>query len=74
MTGSASYFFFLFHIQREKKVEVAQEKQKEEYERRKKKGVKVHDITAGMDVLKKNVRNESRKGGKMEAKWTGPYK
>lgn len=62
------------HKEREKKVGPAQEKQKEEYERRKKKGVKVHDIAAGMEVLKKNVRNESRKGGKMEAKWIGPYK
>ena len=69
-----SYFFFLSHIQREKKVGAAQEKQKAEYEHRKKKGVKVHNITVGMKVLKKNVRNESCKGGKMETKWTGPYK
>ena len=65
-------FSFFFHIQREKKVGAAQEKQKAECESRKK-GVKVH-ITVGMKVLKKNVHNESCKGGKMETKWTGPYK
>ncbi|KAK4318074.1 hypothetical protein Pmani_010900 [Petrolisthes manimaculis] len=62
------------HIKREEKVNAAQEKQTADYNRRKKKGSKIYDLSVGMHVLQSNLRNESRKGGKMEPKWTGPYK
>ncbi|MPD06695.1 hypothetical protein E2C01_102519 [Portunus trituberculatus] len=52
----------------------AQEKQKEEYDSRMKKGVRAFHIESGISVLKMNMRNETRKGGKTEPKWTGPYK
>ncbi|KAK3881443.1 hypothetical protein Pcinc_014099 [Petrolisthes cinctipes] len=61
------------HIKREEKVNAAQEKQTADYNRRKK-GSKIYDLSVGMHVLQSNLRNESRKGGKMEPKWTGPYK
>ena len=61
-------------MQRAIKVEASQEIQKAEYNRRKKKGVKTYNITVGMMVLKRNIRNDSRKGGKMEPIWSGPYK
>ncbi|KAK3884743.1 hypothetical protein Pcinc_011005 [Petrolisthes cinctipes] len=59
---------------REEKVNAAQEKQTADYNRRKKKGSKIYDLSVGMHVLQSNLRNESRKGGKMEPKWTGPHK
>ncbi|KAK3881936.1 hypothetical protein Pcinc_013660 [Petrolisthes cinctipes] len=59
---------------REEKVNAAQEKQTAGYNRRKKNGRKIYDLSVGMHVLQSNLRNESRKGGKMEPKWTGPYK
>ncbi|KAK3877648.1 hypothetical protein Pcinc_017651 [Petrolisthes cinctipes] len=59
---------------REEKVNAAQEKQTADYNRRKKKGSKIYDLSVGMHVLQSNLRNESRKGGKMEPNWTGPYK
>ncbi|KAK3888212.1 hypothetical protein Pcinc_007743 [Petrolisthes cinctipes] len=62
------------HIKREEKVNAAQEKQTADYNRRKKKGSKIYDLSVGMHVLQSNLRNESRKGGKMEPNWTGPYK
>ncbi|KAK3894624.1 hypothetical protein Pcinc_001602 [Petrolisthes cinctipes] len=62
------------HIKRDEKVELAQQKQKAEYNRRKQKGVKSYALEVGMQVLQGNLRNTSRKGGKMEPKWTGPYK
>lgn len=45
-----------------------------EYKKRQGKGVKTFNIYVGQEVLRRNRRNESRKGGKMEPKWTGPYK
>ena len=41
---------------------------------RKKRGVKVYKISEGMKVLKKNLMIETKKGYKMQPKWTGPYK
>ncbi|MPC57957.1 hypothetical protein E2C01_051949 [Portunus trituberculatus] len=35
---------------------------------------RLNELSLGMLVLQRNLRNESRKGGKMEPKWTGPYK
>lgn len=68
------YFsILLFLTQHEKKVEAAQEKQKADYDSRKK-GVKIYDIHVGMVVLRRNLCNDSWKGGKMGLKWTGPYK
>lgn len=63
-----------FPLQCLKKVAAAQEKQVAEYKKRHSKGVKMYKITMGMSVLKRNMQNESRKGGKMEPKWTGPYR
>ncbi|XP_050709511.1 uncharacterized protein LOC126994271 [Eriocheir sinensis] len=62
------------HSKREQRVEAAQEKQKAEYRNRKARGVKTFSFSVGMKVLKRNLRNETRKGGIMEQKWTGPYK
>ncbi|KAK3878243.1 hypothetical protein Pcinc_017116 [Petrolisthes cinctipes] len=62
------------HIKHEEKVNAAQEKQTADYNRRKKKGSKIYDLSVGIHVLQSNLGNESRKGGKMEPKWTGPYK
>ncbi|KAG7172193.1 putative Ulp1 protease family, C-terminal catalytic domain-containing protein [Homarus americanus] len=61
-------------MQSSKNVEAAQEKQKVQYRNRKIKAVKMYNINVGMLVLRRNLRNESRKGGKMEPKWSGPYK
>ncbi|XP_050704972.1 uncharacterized protein LOC126990394 [Eriocheir sinensis] len=62
------------HSKREQRVEAAQEKQKAEYRNRKARGVKTFSFSVGMKVLKRNLRNETRKGGIMEQKWTGPNK
>jgi len=55
-------------------VKAAQEKQKSAFARRKNKGVKSFNLTIGDSVFKKVMRNLDRKGGKMDAKWTGPYR
>jgi len=52
----------------------AQEKQSSDYNQRKAKGVKSYDFKVGDKVLKRIMRNVSRKGGKCEKKWAGPYK
>ncbi|MPC69752.1 hypothetical protein E2C01_063983 [Portunus trituberculatus] len=64
----------IFTLQWGKNVEAAQGKQKKEYNSRKKKGGKTYEIVVGLEVLLSNQRNEGRKGGKMDPKWTGPYK
>ena len=56
-----------------KNMDLAQEKQKLEYYNRKSKGVKTFNFVKGDTVLKRNSKNESRKGGKMEVKWFGPF-
>ena len=54
-------------------MEEAQRKQKEYHARRKEKGIKVYDLKVGDEVLRRNMKNLSRKGGKMENRWLGPY-
>ena len=51
----------------------AQEKQKEEYLKRQLKGVTVFDFKVGDKVMIRINKNKGRKGGKMEALWSGPY-
>lgn len=55
-------------------MEAAQQRQISEYRKWQGKGVKTFNIYVGQKVLQRNSRNDSRKGGKMEPKWTGPYK
>ncbi|CAB4025130.1 myosin-1 isoform X3 [Paramuricea clavata] len=55
-------------------VDKAQKKQQKEFGERKSKGVKVFEHHVGDLVLRKVMKNVSRKGGKMEALWTGPYR
>ena len=55
-------------------VELAQEKQKKQYEKRKAKGVDTFKITVGDTVYKRQMKNVSRKGQKMEPGWMGPYR
>ncbi|KAK3881377.1 hypothetical protein Pcinc_014153 [Petrolisthes cinctipes] len=57
------------HIKRDEKVELAQQKQKAEYNRRKQKGVKSYALEVGMQVLQGNLRNTSRKDG-TEVDWS----
>uniref|UniRef100_A0A3P9L290 Integrase catalytic domain-containing protein n=1 Tax=Oryzias latipes TaxID=8090 RepID=A0A3P9L290_ORYLA len=51
----------------------AQQKQKMEYETRKKRNVKSLVFKVGDEVLKANKRMEGRKGGHLEPNWSGPY-
>uniref|UniRef100_A0A3P9HB43 Gypsy retrotransposon integrase-like protein 1 n=2 Tax=Oryzias latipes TaxID=8090 RepID=A0A3P9HB43_ORYLA len=51
----------------------AQQKQKMEYETRKKRNVKSFIFKVGDEVLKANKRKEGRKGGRLEPNWSGPY-
>ena len=57
-------------------MEKAQAKQKKDYAKRKEKGVKVFNHAIGDIVLRKVMKNTGtgRKGGKMDALWTGPYR
>ena len=55
-------------------MEKAQAKQKKDYAKRKEKGVKVFNHEIGDIVLRKVMKNSGRKGGKMDALWTGPYR
>ena len=54
-------------------VNIEQVKQKTQYEKKKSSGVRVFNLKTGDRVLKKNMKNIDRKGGKMKAKWLGPY-
>ena len=49
-------------------------KQKKEYAKKKNNVVKVFDLSVGDLVRKKNMKNTERKGGKLDALWTGPYR
>jgi hypothetical protein len=51
-----------------------QEKQKKQYKKRKAKGIKSFTIKVGDAVYKRQMKNVSRKGGKMEPGWIGPYR
>ena len=50
-------------------IEKAQERQKEAYKRRTKRGTKRFRITPGMEVLKKNERKRGRHGQTMDPDW-----
>ena len=52
-------------------VDTAQDKKKE-YARRRRKGVKVYELKVGQPVLRRNMGNVRRKGGKMDVKCIGP--
>ena len=47
---------------------------KKKYEKRKAKGVKTFEIKVGDTVYKQQMKNVSRKGGKMEPDLMGPYR
>jgi hypothetical protein len=66
------YFWYIIKVQ--ENVDKAQKKQQKEFGERKGKGVKVFEHRVGDLVLRKVMKNVSRKGGKMEALWTGPYR
>ena len=51
----------------------AHEKQCEQYYARKNKGVKSFNLKKNDLVFKRNMVNVSRKGGKLDPKWQGPY-
>lgn len=61
-------------LQVQDNVKKAQQKQKKEYAKRKNNGVKVFEHNVGDLVLRKLNKNVGRKGGKLEALWTGPYR
>ncbi|KAF3844520.1 hypothetical protein F7725_007683, partial [Dissostichus mawsoni] len=54
-------------------IQIAQQRQKISYEKRKGKNVKSFLINVGDEVLRANKRKEGRKGGKLECNWFGPY-
>lgn len=54
-------------------IDNAHEKQKADYSKRASKGVKTFHFVKGDIVLKRNLKNIARKGGKLDAKWLGPY-
>lgn len=55
-------------------MEKAQEKQRETYRRRIKKGTKRFEILPGMDVLKKDERKRGRLGRTMDPDWPTQYR
>ena len=63
---------YLFQVRAN--VEKAQQKEKQEYAKQNDKGVKVFEHQVGDLVLWQSMKNTGRKGGKLEALWTGPYK
>lgn len=54
--------------------EHAHKKQQEHYERRNQKGIKSFTLQEGQAVLKRRMKNVTRKGGKYESLWDGPFK
>lgn len=52
-------------------IKKAQEKQIEQY--RKRKGVVSHHFKKGDQVLRRNMKQKTRKGSKREDRWLGPY-
>ncbi|KAJ1204192.1 hypothetical protein NDU88_007973 [Pleurodeles waltl] len=60
-------------IQTKINIDIAQEKQKEKYEKRVSKRYKPCTFAKGQLVLLKNSRRTTRKGGVLEPKFTGPY-
>ncbi|XP_013421003.1 uncharacterized protein LOC106181222 [Lingula anatina] len=55
-------------------VEKAKTRQREMYAKRKAKVVKTFQLKVGDAVLKRQMKNVGRKGGKLESFWIGPYK
>lgn len=55
-------------------MDLAQEKQEKTYKKRMGNGVKVFDLKEGDTVYRRIMKNISRKGGKMEHKWSGPFR
>ena len=54
--------------------EKAHQRQKKNYLKRKSKGVRTFNFKIGQQVLKRNMRNVNRIGGKLDLKWQGPYR
>ena len=44
-----------------------------QYQKRKAKGIKSFEFKVGDTVYKRQMKNITRKGGKMEPCWIGPY-
>uniref|UniRef100_A0A3B3HH14 Gypsy retrotransposon integrase-like protein 1 n=1 Tax=Oryzias latipes TaxID=8090 RepID=A0A3B3HH14_ORYLA len=64
------------HVYQDRRTETEEhleQKQKMEYETRKKRNVKSFIFKVGDEVLKANKRKEGRKGGRLEPNWSGPY-
>ena len=55
-------------------MDIAQKKQQEQYYKRMSKGVKSFNLSQGDVVYKRSMKNLTRKGGKMDPKWSGPYR
>lgn len=60
----------LFEIA-EKNIKTAQKKQVEQY--RKRKGIFDYKFVEGDKVLRRNMKQKTRKGSKSEDRWLGPY-
>lgn len=56
----------------DKNIKEAQKKQSEQY--RKRKGLISHHFKKGDHVLRRNMKQKTRKGSKNEDRWLGPYK
>ena len=52
-------------------VQVAQDRQTKEHARRHTTGVKVFDFKVNDMMLRRNMKNVGRKGGKFESQWIG---
>ena len=55
----------------DERIQVAQKKQKEQYKKRK--GVVDYQFKEGDKVLRRNMKQKTRKGSKGEDRWLGPY-
>lgn len=55
----------------DERIKRSQEKQKEQY--RKRKGLINYNFKEGSKVLRRNMKQKTRKGSKSEDRWLGPY-
>ncbi len=55
----------------DERIKESQKKQKEQYQKRK--GLIDHDFKTGSMVLRRNMKQKTRKGSKNEDRWLGPY-
>lgn len=69
-----SVFLSLFFCHVSQNVEQAQQRQKEQFAKRKAKGVMSFTFAPGDHVLWCIMKNNGRKGGETGALWTGPYR